>query len=312
MRGFWIALLVGGCTYHRTIPSERLAPMREARQRDAVVLRVDDTWRARLSPNSRVRFRHGDAWSAWLDASALKLDDRGVWVDGARAGWRWDEIEDAEVETVSGGASLGAVVGVAALSVALAPLALLGDTFSWMGNMDGPPSGSPRPSQRAFDKLGAISIDDRDHTPGTWRPTLAATADAPPLFSFRARRRAIARLVVGADAVASRKHQSGGLTLAVRFTEMIELGASVRAQRDAGALWSFYLAGHFPLGAPHRWAIPLGIDAGGRDGAGYFRLRCGLRANVRGDWFVGVYPVNPVYAEHAWSYASGAELGAAF
>jgi hypothetical protein len=117
--------------------------------------------------------------------------------------------------------------------------------------------------------------------------------------------------VVAADGVASGAHHSGGLTLAARFSEMVELGAGVRGARD-GTLWTFYFAGHFPLGAPHRWAIPLGLDGGGRDGAGYFRLRYGLRAHVRGVWFVGVYPVNPVYAEHAWSYASGAELGAAF
>jgi len=450
--GIFLALSVAcaACTYQRTVASPELAPLHRAGHRDPLVLFASDAWRARLSAQSRVRFRHGDAWTGWLDATELHVDARGVWVDGSvpvarssvrarvtrlapeelaalertrpfaatlhrdggvallegtgvmidrwlgrfvtevarrhdprvplylcgpdpapppgcslgeyderararlrwalagaplgtwrfelpgqgwtrplagqdlyearrryptRVGWTWRAIDDAQVETLSGGRSLAGVVGVVALAAAVAPFALLGDAVSFPAHMDDPPTGKPSFSQRALDGVGhAIAIGDRDVTPGSWTPELA-DADgvrAGALFAARARRRAFVQLVVAADALASRQRALGGLTLAARFAEMVEIGGSVRHLAGEGTIGSFYLGGHFALGAPHRWAIPLGFDVGGRDGLGYFRLRAGVRVRVRGDWFVGGYPLNPVYAAREWSYPSGLEVGSAF
>jgi YD repeat-containing protein len=81
-----------------------------------------------------------------------------------------------------------------------------------------------------------------------------------------------------------------------------------------------YTTQHAFFDAHQRVAVPLGLEAGGSDAGGYFRLRWGLRVRVRGDWFVGVYPLNPTFLGNDtsaaelphWSFPTGLEAGIAF
>jgi hypothetical protein len=78
-----VAVSLPACAYQRSVPAAQLARLREPGHGDAVVLRSRHLLRARLNAGSRIRFQRGDgAWTRWLGASNLMVDQRGVYVHG--------------------------------------------------------------------------------------------------------------------------------------------------------------------------------------------------------------------------------------
>jgi len=344
-----IAVAVGGCTYRRTVREPELTALRRSGQNDGVVLHTTSLWRVRLSPASAIRFRDRvGLWTDWIDASALYVDEHGVFTDGevrgepSRVGWRWEDVAAAEVQSLSGVRTLGGFLGTLAVSASLVPLA---GAPAMTPAVIAPALGGPAVSTARWggaQLVRAVTTKRRDGAPGTWQPYLAGAdaRDARPLFDGGARRRAVGRLVVAADVAATIGHGGrdvagvdrviDGVTVAARFGELVEVGGSVRHVAGRGlerdGEWSsapagaFYMSGHFALDAHQRLAIPLGFEVGGSSAGGYVRVRGGLRVRVKDEWFVGVYPLSPTFTGNdtnddvlpRWSFPTAFEVGATF
>jgi len=346
--GVMIAVAAIGCTYRRTVREPALATLREAGKDDGVVLPTTSAWRIRLAPSSQVRFRdRAGRWTDWLDADALYVDAHAVFTDGelrgapARVGWRWADVDTAEVQSVSGLRTLWGFVGTLAVSASLVPLA---GTPVMTPAALAPALAGPALSTARWGgaQLVRAVAPRREGAPGTWRPALAGDVarDARPLFAGGAQRRAVARLVIAADVAATLggggrdplgvDRLIDGVTVAARFGELVEVGGSVRHVAGRGlereGVWSsapagaFYLGGHFAVDAHHRVAIPLGVELGGSSAGGFVRARAGVRVRVKDEWFVGVYPFSPTFTGTdttpdvlpRWSFPTALEVGASF
>jgi hypothetical protein len=336
-----VAVTAGGCTYRRVVREPELAKLERASPHDGVVLHSTTPWRVRLSPSSHIRFRdRAGLWTEWLDASALYVSDGGVYTDGAvrgepaRVGWRWDDVAAAEVQSLSGWRTLGGFVGTLAVSASLVPL---GGAPAMTPAVALPALGGPAASTARWggaQLVRVVASKRHDGTPGTWQPMLVdrTARETRPLFGDGARRRAVARLVVAADAATTfdRDRVIDGVIVAARFGDLVELGGSVRHVAGRGleraGAWSsapagaFYMSGHFALDADERLSVPIGFEVGGSSAGGYVRLRAGLRARVKDAWFVGVYPLSPTFTGTdtdadvlpRWSFPTAIELGSTF
>ncbi|MDQ3295463.1 MAG: hypothetical protein M3619_02615, partial [Myxococcota bacterium] len=319
------------CTIRRCVRSE-LQKAAYAHLRHELDGRPLGTWTLELTHDGSISV-----------AGALLFDrlEPGM---GARHGWRWSDVAYVEIEDFSGAKTLGAIVGVTALSIALAPVALvvrggpavLGRRASSGGGGGGilgsGPGGIGNGRARLFSGRG-----DWPRATGSWKPMLADPAGmaAPALFSARARRRATVQVVATAEAAIDpygAAHVLDGGVATVRFAPYFELGmgGAHLAARTADGWWHGGLAfvrmgAHLPIDAAHRYAVPLTIDAGGGGGEQlgfYGRLRWGLQRKLGDRAFVGVMPLSPTMlnwkhggpgpAAKRWSVTSGVELGLAF
>ncbi len=255
---------------------------------------------------------------------------------GTRFGWRLEDAERAEVRSLSGSLTLGAIVGTSALAVALLPVAALARGSSLFPG-DGPRtggsawgSGSSNVTASDLLDLGGAAGGD-DDPPGTWKPALADQAglDAPKLFKSSARRKAIVQLVATASANVDSRRGSylvqGGAAVA-RFRQLFEVGmgglhlvSSRHGDLRNDAIVHARFGLHLPLDAAHRVAIPLSLDLGGGGGEPlgvFFRFNWGLRIKLSEHAFVGVAPATPTLlnwkhdpTRRKGSISSGVELG---
>lgn len=352
----WVASVAAGCTATRSVPGTELTRLAHRAERDAVVVDAEMLLRERVDPNTQIRFRNRRGeWTPWLRGRLLRVDGEGIYAadqedyQGLLLGWRWADIEEAEVKNWKGGRTAAVVVGGTAGTVALAivvvPLVLLGVYVKSMKNYDG-----PEPSRGSSDGGGsgarlasglaraATSTDEDEPVEPEWAPYASDRNRSVPLFSQRARRRARARLLVSADAAADAVAPHtllGGVAAGVRLHDMIELSAGVRhwtGRQDSAAgspaseqhVLGFARAGfHFHIDAAHFVALPLAVELGrGNAVDGYVRMRWGLRLRLGQHAFVGADIMNPVYTSFVssdeearyggWSWLSGMEAGATF
>lgn len=278
------------------------------------------------------RLRVGATWQAPLAGSSLLVTLR--WGVDSIAHYPWAEIAAVELTDVSGVKTAGAIVGYAAITTALLPLALLGAGFGALPGRGGS-SGSGGGSGGNALSLGRVGGLGGGHVPadGAWTGALDATprADTRRLFSGSARRKSAVRFTLSGDTAVDTLRAGSlveRLSLGVRLGDLVELGGGLGYAWVPGAterhdLFGFVRLGlHLPLDAAHKYAIPLGLDFGTYMPDGYLRVKharldLGLRRRIGDDLFVGAYLFNPTYLatnreEKRWSLSSGLEISAAF
>ena len=261
-----------------------------------------------------------------------------------RVGWRWSDVDTIEVENISGGKTLGAIVGTAAVSVLLAPLAFV---LNGVGSVHGGSGGgSAATVGNAASRLGAGGGGGRDDAMGSWVPELAPAPDlaASRMFTTGSRVRAIVRPTLALDGTFARRGQlfGTGVIARLRFGDVFEIGGGVRflAVRDAMPApagvalaastdqpgWShattgvFQIGAHLPLDAGFRFAVPIGFEASSGGLIEHdIRFPWGLRyTSAGGRWFGTVYPAMPSHLRlesetHGhWSITTGGDVGVSF
>jgi len=247
--------------------------------------------------------------------------------DGVRVndGLRFSDMTSAEVKNVSGGKTLVGVAAVTAVAVAIVPLVVL--TKGELGKI-------PFNVGAAVVETGArVAVHASFHgccvSGGKAAPTVYRKSDdgggslwtpgyEPPgsdgahrIFTSNARRRATVRLGAIFDyASAVTLHGPWSATIAgmIRFTDLVDLGAGVRALGVGSASDRIVFARvgvHAELDAHRRFALPLSVDLGGGGPVTFHgRINFGLRVRVVDAWWIGLHPLNPTYTR----YDSGARL----
>lgn len=352
MRPTWLLLaLLGlfgtGCyATPQLVAGPELLSLQTPRQRRPLLLRTVEGKQVRCDPNSYIRFHRPDGQaSPWLRVDSLRVGPRGVWTGQpelrSEDGLPWAGIRLAEVTNLSGGRTFGSLMAHTAMTALLLPVVALGAGLTKGANF-GSLSGSLSSSASASD----LSIQDLPTEPANGAaasPVLgdgrlgAPGAEAAPLFSSGMRRQAIARFVLAGEAVTdliSRDGMNAGLSLVVRFWDLLEVGggwrylltalpSSVGDQLYHSHIGLFRAGLHLDLDARRRFAIPLGVELGGGAAVrAQFRCNLGLRVRLVDRVFAGVYLFNPSYVgfrggsaparASGWSFLSGLELGAAF
>jgi len=261
--------------------------------------------------------------------SLYQVIDDGL---ASRYGYRWQDIDSAEVKSLSGSLTLGAVIGVSALAIALAPVALVARGLPIPG--DGPHGGGSSGSSGGLRAAGNLTLGGgggEKLARGTWAPTPAdhAALSAPSLFDGNARRKTTIQLVASAEAsigsLGAHPFVEGGAA-AVRLGQVFEVGAgglhlvTRESERFEHAGLAFFRIGlHLPFDAAHRIAVPLSVDVGGGGGEAlgvFTRLNWGLRIGVGNQAFVGITPLSPMFlnwkhdpSRRRGSVMSGLEAG---
>jgi len=232
--------------------------------------------------------------STSVDGGPLDVDARELLAAGDQAGEiraghgiPWPEDGAFELEYFDAGTAAFAVVP-------LAPFAIIGGII--------------------YVAMGGGSFSDRggdDDSGGG--PTLMlapeAAARAKPLFTANASRRAFVTLVAAADAgLAIEGDARGGLSLAVRMTELLEMGAFARGLSTAGVdaapdrverlMAGGRLGLHVAVGPASRWAVAGGADVGAAVAGPRLRIAgfyAGIRRTLGRHAFVGLYPLVPTW-----------------
>ncbi len=241
-----------------------------------------------------------------------------------RKGWRWKDIDGAEVKSLSGGLTLGAIVGVSALAVVVVPFAMLaGGGGGRLFPGDGPRTGGSFSSRSLGNSdLWKIGSGGGAASIGNWQPVLAdeQALSAPNLFSGSARRKAMFRMVASAEAslgsVGGHALLDGGAAV-MRIGGVFELGAGGLhvARFDGDRLWHGGIAfarigANLPLDAAHRVSLPLSLDLGGGGGEAlgvFTRLNWGVRVALPHEMFLGVMPASPTLLN--WKHDPGRRRG---
>ena len=294
------------------------------------------TWRVYSKRQGWLPPVHGVALLALLDAGRA-----------TRVGWRWHDVDTIEVENISGGKTLGAIIGTAAASVLLVPVGLvLQGVSSSVGHGGAGASSGANAVGAAGNIASRLGAGGAGETAGSWTPELASTPDlgAGRMFSTGSRVRAVARLTLSLDGMVARRGQliGTGVLARVRFGDVCEIGGGVRflaahdtmpvpnglalATSDDQHGWSraatgvFQIGAHLPLDAGFRVAIPLGFEASSGGVIEHdLRVTWGLRyTSADGRWFGSVYPAMPSHlrldgeSNGHWSVTSGADFGVSF
>jgi len=245
----------------------------------------------------------------------------------ARVGWPWSQVAAVEVENMSGGKTLGAIFGIAAAAVVIAPVALLARGVPLAQGRA--PSGG-RALTNTADALGRIGTGGRTD-PGRWQPEPAPEASlrARRMFSDGAIARALLRGTLALDGFAAKTGDlaGSGLVAKLRIRDAFEIGGGVRvvASKDERG-WRrsvthvFAMGTHLPLDAAQRFAIPIGFEAsGGGSIAHDVRLPWGFRYSPRGTrWFGTIQPATPAWMRTTsektgrWTLNGSVEVGATF
>jgi hypothetical protein len=247
----------------------------------------------------------------------------------AKVGWEWNEIAAVVVQNLSGGKTLGAIVGSVALSVVAIPFAFVARGGSYARQVQGP---RPAPLTASANVLNAIGAAAESAKPiATWTPRLGSSESlhAKPLFSTGAKVRAIVRPTLSLDGSLASKgdRYSTGVIARARFVDAFELGAGVRQVFSrTNDVWTrsttpvIQLGAHLPLDAGFRFAIPLAAEVSFGGAVRYeLQLPWGLRyTSASGRYFVTAQPVTPSWlrttttpnGRFAWSAST--ELGFSF
>lgn len=332
-----------GCYSTRSVHGPEMSRI----ARGARVVYTTDGMRARVDPNSRVRFYRADgSVTPWIKAGDLSVSDDGVMLGTTQAGidgLRWSDIDFAEVNNLSGGYTLVVVAG-SALIVALVIAAAkgggdapdcsgvscggiyhVGPTYVPVGPI------GPTPPSRGIDgpRRSGRTRGYALARPGFEQPRAEGARE---LFNYNQRRRAGMKfntaLTVDGDLDGPGEWYES-LYGGVRFVDMFELGGGVRRQHTVvqgesplagdSLFYPFGRAGlHMELDAGQRVAVPTFVEYGltGRDSY-MLRIGWGVRIRVTDEVYFGLFPVNPVLTRDAlgnqsWSYPSGIELGSTF
>jgi hypothetical protein len=327
-------VLASGCRSTNTVSMNAASALRHGGHRD--VFSVGD---AEVGPNSELRFCHAQhGCSEWIEASDLRVDEQGVWVDHD-SNYLWSEVSEVDVRGHDGIKTTGAIVGVAAVAVIVIPILLVAAYMKALPK-DGPPaesssSSSGRTAAAAVAIAGvaadaamasAETVESGDPYWGaTLRPGVENPAAASRLFSTGARVRAYITLGAFLDSSVATKGDlvTGGAVARLRLASFLELGAGARMAYTKGASgWErapMYVAqGGFHNQVSARIALPLGVDVAWGDGAlaREIRIPWGIRyTSPSGRWTGTLQPVTPSYAKRAdadsgrWSINVGLELG---
>lgn len=258
----------------------------------------------------------------------------------SKVGWPWERVAAIQVENLSGGKSLAAIVGTMAVAVVVLPIAMVADSMPGQGfrpNSSGGSGGSGGSGVRLAG--GVVDVLERADTAsshgapmrGAWQPELASTESvrAKPMFSTRAQVHAIIRPTLALDtSVAKTGDLVGtGLIAKLRLMDVFEIGGGVRlvgTRDDRGWHTStthvFAMGTHLPLDAAHRFALPIGFEAsGGGNIAHDVRIPWGFRVTQRsGRWFGTVMPATPAWMRTTsektgrWTLNGSVEVGVTF
>ncbi len=245
----------------------------------------------------------------------------------SKVGWPWERIAGIEVENLSGGKTLGAILGTAAAAIVVLPVA-----FVLRGVDSAEHRGGGSKLSFGGDSLAAIArADQTSAARGDWTPELASTAStrAPRMFSTGTSLRAIVRpsLAIDLGAASSGDAAGTGLIAKLRFMDAFEIGGGVRFVGIRDELgWHrsvthvFAMGTHLALDAGHRFALPIGFEAsGGQAVAHDLRFPWGFRYTPDGGrWFGTLQPATPTWmrtireANGHWSLHTSVELGVTF
>jgi hypothetical protein len=174
-------------------------------------------------------------------------------------GTPWQEVAALEIRGFDPFLSVSSGLGVTGL-VALA--ILLGGNPSGLGD-----------DRVGFDKGVRVEDDRLPHRGMLLEPGASAPTDGRPLFTPRARRRDLIRLIAAGDLALSRDAglAGGGGGVGIRVCEFVELTARLRAVEHAGAtrlLGGGRLSLHVDSDARPLTALTLGMEVLGRPGGG--------------------------------------------
>ena len=248
----------------------------------------------------------------------------------SKIGWPWERVAAIEVENLSGGKTLAAIVGTMAVAVVVLPVALL------FRSVPAAQGFRPRGSQGvrlAGDTVEALARAGNAGMPvrGAWEPELASAESirAKPMFSLGAQVRSILRPTLAIDTGAAKAGDlvGTGLVAKLRFVDVFEIGGGVRfvGIRQAGGWRSsvthvFAMGTHLPLDAAHRFALPIGFEASGGGAIAHdVRLPWGFRYTPHGGrWFGTLQPATPAWMRTTsektgrWTLNGRVELGVSF
>ncbi len=246
----------------------------------------------------------------------------------SKVGWPWDRVAAIEVQNISGGKTLAAIVGTMAFAVVVLPVAMV---FRGVPGTRGvkPSSGAELAGRTSEVLLRAGQAEMPVH--GAWRPELASTESvhAAPMFSTGAKVRSIIRPTLALETGGAKTGDllGSGVIARLRFMDVFEIGGGVRlvgSRGDRGWQRSvthvFAMGTHLALDAGRRFAVPLGFEASGGGAIAHdLRLPWGVRYTPRGGrWFGTVLPATPAWMrttseKHGrWTLNGSVELGVTF
>jgi hypothetical protein len=269
-----------------------------------------------VGPGTWLRFRVvGGAYTPWLEAGKLCVDDATVVLTGAqarasarqplRAGLHWEDIDAVQVndlDMVETGAGIAAGTSLI-MAAATAELVIDAMLASLHINLDG---GLVR---GAVDYVGERILERPAEDSAALSPLDLDLEDGAgagrPLFAPQAHRRNRLLLTfasdVGMDAAAPAG--VGGVAAGLRINHVFEIGAGARADLRPGpsdghshlvASTPFLRMGlHMDLDAARRVALALGADVGLGAQSVYARFLFGVRVRLTDQLQLGLYPWNP-------------------
>lgn len=252
----------------------------------------------------------------------------------SKIGWPWERVAAIEVENVSGGKTLAAIIGTMAVAVAVLPVALMvrGGPLA-QGRT---PSSGGQGARLAGDTLDVLARAGNAGNAGlpargAWEPELATAESlgAKPMFSTGAQVRSILRPTLALDTGAAKTGDlvGTGVIAKLRLMDVFEIGGGVRliGTRDergwrTSVTHVFAMGTHLPLDAGHRFALPIGFEASGGGAVAHdVRVPWGFRYTPHGGrWFGTLQPATPAWMRTTsektgrWTLNGSVELGVTF
>jgi hypothetical protein len=323
-------VLASGCKSTNAVSMTAASALRHGGHRD--LFTIGD---AKVGPNSELKFCHVQhGCSDWIEASDLRVDESGVWVDRSSS-YGWDEVSRIEIKGQDGLKTTAAIVGVAAVAVIVIPILLVAAYMKALPK-DGPPTDSNDGTRVAAAAVAIAGVAAEVATQPEpvdvdpyWGATLRSRAEqsvgASRLFTLGARVRSVATVGAFLDSSVATTGDlvTSGAIARLRLASFIEAGVGARIARTKGERgWErarmFVAQGGFHNQVTARIALPLGVDVAWGDGAleREIRIPWGIRYTARGGRWTGtLQPVTPSYAKRAdadggrWSISVGLELG---
>ncbi len=291
--------------------------------------------RVRIGPRSELRFLQRDGRvTPWISGRRLHADRHAVYWRTRHGktltGLYWRDVKAAEVRNLSGGKTYGVIVATVVITAAIITLSAgLAVISGGRGRLNGlgrlillPLKGiGNRHHHRKKRRLTDEKTDQKTNQETTASSSavesqepvkrIQAPRDAvPPAFTWKTRRRGWVRLVgalEGGTDLVLRDGLTSSAFIGVRLFNVLELAAGARLLMHPRAdddprlrgTWMgvFRVLAHLDLDAARRIALPLGVDAGGGQPAGYVRIVLGLRVRAWRGLSLGLYPFNPTYTD---------------